>query len=182
MPILTLSNDFVCAPRPRLPSNEFSAPESFGIIVGPVALPPSKTEEGLEELLRKRALTPPALEAHEHAVDSPAPKQVVDRHQDGCRAEVAVVLRNLVLQDEVIPKCLPDELGEELEEILFTLKYVPSSRSAWILFWAEDLALGGFCGYRMLQHIGLGHSLPFHEVAGWPKTNHQKTNVFLSVS
>src|SRR2546427_2672478 len=80
---------------------------------GRVAFHPAQTEERPEELLREPALLDLAGEVRQDRVDSAAAEGLLKRHEDVRCPEIAVVLRDFVLEDEVIPEGVPRQLRDQ---------------------------------------------------------------------
>src|SRR6185503_15479699 len=68
---------------------------------------------GSEELFGEPALSALALERVENVAHLPPADLVVQVNEQVRRAEVSVELRDLVLEDHVVPKRLPGELRDQ---------------------------------------------------------------------
>src|SRR6185295_5254117 len=80
---------------------------------GSVALHPTNPEHRSEQLFRKPTLSALAREAGQNRVDLPATQRFLQRHEDVRRPKVAVILRDLVLEDQMIAKRVPGEIRHE---------------------------------------------------------------------
>src|SRR4029434_6486030 len=96
-----------------LPDDELAAVEGFGMAAGCVALHSTHAQEGPEEILREPALAGLAWEAGKDHLDFPPTERVVERYEDIRRPEVAVVLGDLVFENELVSEGVPRELGDQ---------------------------------------------------------------------
>src|SRR5690349_17338374 len=91
---------------------ELAAIERLGVSRRRVGLHPAQPENGAEQILGEPLAAHLAREAADDRVDLALDQRFVQRHEDVRRAQVAIVLRDLVLEDPMIAKRVPGELGD----------------------------------------------------------------------
>src|SRR5581483_8310597 len=97
----------------RLREDELPGVERLRVAARRAGLEPPEPQHGQEQIARE----PPAValrrEAGEKMRDLPLAERRVQRHEEVRRPEVALVLRDLVLEDRVIAEGLPGELRDQ---------------------------------------------------------------------
>ena len=90
--------------------NDLPSVEGLCISVRSIRLHAAKPEDAQEEILREPPPIPLGLEVREEVLDLPLGKPIVEMDEDVGGTQVAVVLGNLVLEDEMVAKRVPGEL------------------------------------------------------------------------
>ena len=87
--------------------------ERFRVTRGGARLHAAESEQGAERLFVEPVLTSLRAEDLEQDLDLPVHVRRVQRHERVRRAEIAVPLRDLVLENRVVPKSVPGELADQ---------------------------------------------------------------------
>src|SRR5690606_4969985 len=104
--------------RPRTgpspdPPNELAAVERFGVAVRRATFEPSQARQAVEGILGEPALAALRPEMLHQPCDFGPHRGGRQRHVHARRAEAAVVLRNLVLENQVVAERVPRELPDQ---------------------------------------------------------------------
>src|SRR5262245_3653954 len=97
----------------RRGQHDFPAVEALGEARRRVRFHPAYAEDGQEEILREPTPITLCLKVTEHQLDLPLGDSLAETEENIGRSEVAVVLRELVLEDEVISERVPRQFGRE---------------------------------------------------------------------
>src|SRR6185436_3706552 len=99
--------------RPGQGENELPTVEGLRVVVGCVRFHAAQPQHGSEEVFGEPALSALALELVEKVAYLPPADLVVQVDEQVRRAEVSVELRDLVLQNHVVPERVPGELRDQ---------------------------------------------------------------------
>src|SRR5262245_16557864 len=100
-----------CAPTASPCSqDDLASVEGLGVPVRSIRFHPAKPEDAQEEILGEPPSIPLGLEVRQQVLDLSPGKRVVEMNEDVGGAKVAVVLWNLVFEDEMVTKGVPGQL------------------------------------------------------------------------
>lgn len=93
--------------------HQLSAVEGFCIAARSIALHPPKPHQGTECLVLEPPLAPLRLERLHDVTDLPLANLLRQRNEDAWSSQIAVIFRNLVFQNQMIPKGIPGQFRDE---------------------------------------------------------------------
>ena len=99
--------------RARRSDGELAPVEALGQAARRSRLHPAQPQQREEEVFREPLLRPLRAEALEQCLDLAPRDRLLEVDEDVGRAEVAVVLGDLVLEDQVVAEGVPGQLGDE---------------------------------------------------------------------
>jgi hypothetical protein len=98
---------------PALEEHRFSAIKGFGVMGGCIRFHSSEPQDSPKRLLRKPSIFSLGSEVFHDELELLLTNLLVEMEKDVRCPEVRIVLGNFVLQYEMVPECVPGQLGDQ---------------------------------------------------------------------
>src|ERR1039457_3621456 len=104
--------------------HQLAAVESFGVAAGSIAFHPAQPHEGKKRVLLKPGFGILGLEGIHDVTDLLLAHFRLERHEHARLSQVTVVFRNLVFQNQMVPKCIPGQFRDQTMVLVRVLAVV----------------------------------------------------------